>query len=293
VIAVAFLGAGAGLGLWLMFHAVTARDQLSDVGAALALPGRSALAPTSGGRTSVLEQRVVRRAIDLLRSAGMDPNQRASDLRVSRRTVDQHVVAKLAGGLGFGVLVGLFTFLLGFGVIAVVTALAAATAGFMLPEATLTAEAREARKTFRHAYSAYLDLVNVQLAAGAGAEAALHTAADSGAGWVFGEIRGALEGARRTRRSMADVLAELGADLEINELRELAASIALVGNQGAKVRSSLAAKADSLRAAQLAETEAESESATERMTIPVVVLLFGFLVFVGYPAVVEIGRVGS
>ena len=60
-----------------------------------------------------------------------------------------------------------------------------------------------------------------------------------------------------------------------------------------EIRSSLAAKADTLRGHQVAETEAAAESATERMTIPVAVLLFGFLVFVAYPAVQQITTVSG
>ena len=48
-----------------------------------------------------------------------------------------------------------------------------------------------------------------------------------------------------------------------------------------------------LRGHQVAETESAAEAATERMTIPVAVLLFGFLVFIAYPAVQQITSVSS
>src|SRR3546814_5717541 len=70
-----------------------------------------------------------------------------------------------------------------------------------------------------------------------------------------------------------------------NELAELAASVSLAGSHGARIRASLAAKADTLRGHQIAETESAAEAATERMTVPVAVLLFGFLVFIAYPAI--------
>lgn len=293
MVLIGFLGAGCGLGLLLLHHGLTSRPRLSDVSVALALPGRPAGSSEVTSRSSLLEQRLVLRLIDLLRAAGMDPNRRAADLRVSRRTVDQHVLAKLVAGLGGGTFPGVLALMLGLGPMAVLIGLAGACAGFWLPELTLTGEAQEARKAFRHAYGAYLDLVNVMLASGAGPETALHTAADSGSGWVFASLRESLEAARRTRRSMSDALAELGATLDISELRELAASVALVGNQGAKVRSSLAAKADTLRAQQVSEAEGEAEAATERMTLPVVVMLLGFLMFIGYPAVAKIAEVGA
>jgi hypothetical protein len=47
---------------------------------------------------------------------------------------------------------------------------------------------------------------------------------------------------------------------------------------------SLVAKAESMRAKQMAEVEARANSATERMGLPMVVLFLGFLVLLGYPA---------
>ena len=35
----------------------------------------------------------------------------------------------------------------------------------------------------------------------------------------------------------------------------------------------------------LAEVEGAAQSATERMTLPVVLLMVGFIVFLGYPAI--------
>ena len=62
----------------------------------------------------------------------------------------------------------------------------------------------------------------------------------------------------------------------------------LAGAQGARIRASLATKADTLRAHQIAETEAAAEATTERMNLPTAVLLFGFLLFIVFPAVTAI-----
>ena len=93
--------------------------------------------------------------------------------------------------------------------------------------------------------------------------------------------------------SDGEKIAQLDARLGINELAELAASVSLAGSHGARIRASLAAKADTLRGHQVAETEAAAEAATDRMTVPVAVLLFGFLVFIAYPAVVQITSVSG
>ena len=69
---------------------------------------------------------------------------------------------------------------------------------------------------------------------------------------------------------------------------ELAASITLAGTEGAKVKTSLAAKAATLRAHQLAAAESQAQAATERMSLPLVLLFAGFLLLVGFPAIVHV-----
>lgn len=71
-------------------------------------------------------------------------------------------------------------------------------------------------------------------------------------------------------------------------LGELAASVALAGSEGARVRASIAVKADTLRSLELAAAETEAQEATERMAIPTAMLLFGFVLLVGFPAVMTV-----
>jgi tight adherence protein C len=62
----------------------------------------------------------------------------------------------------------------------------------------------------------------------------------------------------------------------------------LAGTEGAKVRASLAAKAASVRAHLLADAETQAQAATERMSLPLVLLFAGFLLLVGFPAIVHV-----
>ena len=149
------------------------------------------------------------------------------------------------------------------------------------------------RRDFRHSLSAYLDLVTIILAGGGGLETALQTAADLGDGWAFDEIRAALRRARLTNRTPWDLFDELGSDLGIDELRELAASAHLAGDQGARIRDSLAAKADTMRANQTAALEAQAEAATEKMLLPVVTLVLGMILFIGFGVVQAISTPGT
>ncbi|NDH47301.1 MAG: hypothetical protein EBX99_05540 [Acidimicrobiia bacterium] len=156
--------------------------------------------------------------------------------------------------------------------------------GFQLPVWQLRDRAKATRTDFRVSLSAYLDLVSVLLSGGAGIETALVAASRVGAGASFEAIARCLEVSRASRRSPWDVLAEHGARIGVDELPELAATIKLGGEQGARMTASLVAKAESMRAKQLADIEARANAATERMGLPMVVLFLGFLVLLGYPA---------
>ena len=293
-------GAIAGLGAWLVYRAAMARPSLADIEARLSRPGVAASSPIGASARADLERHVVGRVIGLLERVGLDPARRQQDLAVTRTTVEQHVAAKLtwtlAGFVGVAVLAALAAaagLRLTVGPL-VVLGVAAAAGGFLVPELGLTERAKGARVGFRHAYGAYLDLVDVMTAAGMGPEAALHGAADAGDGWAFEQLRAALDAARRSRSlSVWAALGDLGRRLGVVELGQLAASASLVDSEGARIRESLAAQADTLRAAQLAEVEAHAQTVTERMSVPLVVLLTGFLILIAYPGVASIAGVGG
>jgi Flp pilus assembly protein TadB len=167
-------------------------------------------------------------------------------------------------------------------------AVALAAAGYALPVLAVRQQAAARRTAAGHALAAFLDLVVISVAAGAGVEAALSYAAAAGQGWAFTQIRGTLDVARLTRRPPWEALGQLGHDLDISELSELAASITLAGTEGARVRASLTARAAAIRARQLADAETTAQAATERMSLPLVLLFAGFLLLIGYPAVIHV-----
>ncbi|MFM7771926.1 MAG: hypothetical protein ACKO8F_04500, partial [Acidimicrobiaceae bacterium] len=68
---------------------------------------------------------------------------------------------------------------------ALVILLSVAAVGFFLPDSQIRSKAKMRRQDFLHAFSSYLDLVNVLLAGGAGTETALIAAAEAGDGWSF------------------------------------------------------------------------------------------------------------
>jgi tight adherence protein C len=214
-----------------------------------------------------------------------------TDLALTERIAQDMVVQKLVGGL-----IGCF---LPIACGALITTIGASPTtslvwlgsvvcgllGFMLPDRILRSTAQRRRKSFLHAFSSFLDLTNVLLAGGAGTETALLAAADAGDGWAFEQLRNALVRARSSHHSPWVELAALGERFNLTQVIEVAGSVQLAGEHGARIRSSLSAKAESLRHRQMSEIEAAANSSTERMGMPMVLLFLAFIVLIGYPAV--------
>ncbi|MDY7106815.1 MAG: type II secretion system F family protein [Actinomycetota bacterium] len=291
------LGAGAGAGLLLIIRGLRPRTvSLDRVAAALDRPGTSIAALRAGEldepALAGVRATIGAAGLAVMRLAGMADRPKLTEaLRVLDRPIERHAYEKLlAAGAGFSFPVLVAAVLAIYGVAAsplvvAVVALGLAVGGFFYPDLPLADRVAARRQAFKHAFSAYLDLVTILLAGGAGIESALEGAADAGDGWAFAEIRRALRRARLTRRSPWEAFADLGDELGVNELTELAATISLAGDHGARIKQSLAAKADALRAAQAADLESDAEARTEKMIVPVVVMTLGLVLFIGFGAI--------
>ena len=294
-----FAGAGVGLGIVLIVSGlVPSRTPLTVAAARLhgarpappligaddgsELAGAPALTRLLHGVATALGlQRTVERSV-------------AADLRVTGDPLDAHVASRVLCALvGFGLLpaTAMLMWAGGTGLPVAVPGIVApllGAVGYFVPTLTLRSRAEERRRSFRHALSSFLDLVSVSLAGGAGVETALHRSVETGQGWAFEELRHALLTSSLLGSTPWAALDRLGVELGVVELRELAASVALAGEDGARVRASIAAKARALRARSLTDTEADAEAATERMSLPIVVLMVGFMIFVVFPAISRI-----
>ena len=288
------LGAGTGLGAWLVVRGLfPPRPSLADALAQLRrLPEAPAvLVPASEGGVAARVGRPVAELLGHLGAGWLVPGRIRQDLAILDRSPERHLAEKVTLCLVGLLLAPTFAALLALGgahlslALPLWAALVLAAVGFVVPDLGIHADANRRRRDFRHALSSFLDLVVVALAGGGGVESALADAAGVGAGWPFAYLRRALDQSRLAREAPWTGFGRLGEQLGIGELSELAASVALAGTEGAKVRASLAAKATSLRTHQLAEAETADQAASERMSLPVVVLFAGFLFFIGFPAV--------
>ncbi len=152
------------------------------------------------------------------------------------------------------------------------------------PARRVTSRAHIRRKELEHSFAAFLDLVNILLAGGAGIESAFLAAGSSGDGWCFHLFRALMERAREERTDMWNMFRDMGVSYEIDSMVDVANSLQLAGQHGSRVRQSLAAKATSLRVRSMAQIEHDAAQQTERMGVPMVLLFMGFIILLGYPA---------
>lgn len=291
------VGCAVGLGLYLIVRGLFPQRPALATQVRMLLEHDEPVPPSApspaAGFQAALERRYGSSLVELLATAGLDlrSTSRQQDLRVTGGRMETLVVEKvmlgatgalfpllLAGGLSLGG-IRLPTGLMALAV------LVFGAGGFLLPDASLRQRANERRKSFRYALSAFLDLVSISLAGGGLVQGSLQDAVAVGRGWAFDEFRRPLELTREKGRPPWEDVGRLGQELGVPELEELAGSLTLAGAEGARVRQSLMAKAESLRQRRMAEAEAEANESSERMVLPLVLLGLGFLLFLGYPAV--------
>jgi Flp pilus assembly protein TadB len=217
-----------------------------------------------------------------------------ADLAVTATAAELHAGAKALSaliGLVAPALLGLLLNLTGLGLpllVPIWVALSGALVGYLLPDLRLRRQAAEARRVFRASVGAYLDLVAMRMASGSGLAEALHDAARIGAGPAFAQIRGALADARTDGLTPAQALGRLGQQLRLPDLIDTSTRLRLVDASGAQAQASLRAQAASLRDRELADGQGRANEQSQSMLVAQVVLGFGFVLFLGYPAVVRV-----
>ncbi|MEV2276815.1 type II secretion system F family protein [Nocardiopsis sp. NPDC049922] len=280
-------GALVGLAVWLVLAVRFARPSLAE---RLAAPQPVAPLRSRGGDTTGLTARLGGVGVPLLSAFGLPGPRTRRDLVVCERDAASYLAEKTTGlvlALTAPPILGAILALAGvsppLGVTVPVWVLFGLTFWFA-PDLSLRDEAGKRRERMRHTLAGFADLVVVSLAGGAGVNGALSDASSASDGWAMTRIREALRDASLRREPAWTALRGLGERYGTPEFDELAASLQLAGADGARIRSSLAAKAKTLRTQFLSELDANAQSDTERMSLPVVLLFGGFLVMLGYPA---------
>ncbi|RKN07890.1 type II secretion system F family protein [Streptomyces radicis] len=301
------VGALFGLGVYALVRALlpTRRGPVSTVARVDALRARGSVgapltpsAPSGApgtpggatGRLAELRERTGSRLAELYVQRGWEQRSLRADLALLDRTWESFLATKVvlaATGLFFGPFLFSLGWMLGMGaspVVPVWLALAFAAGFFFLPDVEVRRDAKAMRRDFRRVVAAYLDLVAMSLAGGRGLPEALKAAAEVSDGWALRRIRSALADARITGLTQWQALGRLGDEVGVDELKDLSASLALVADDGAKVRASLSARAETMRHRELGEIEGSAGEKSQSMLIAQLLLCMGFLIFLIFPA---------
>ena len=146
-----------------------------------------------------------------------------------------------------------------------VIGLVLATAAVLLSVKDLRQEATRMREEYTWALSIYLDQVAMSMEAGQGHAQALPAAARTLTGPVFNEIRTAINLAPSRGITAWAALGQLGERYRIPELISLRSSIELAQDDGARVKASLIARADTMRSSRLAAAVERANNNTQSM----------------------------
>ncbi|GGW92106.1 type II secretion system F family protein [Streptomyces lomondensis] len=298
------VGAVIGLGIYALVRALMPgkRSAISQVARIDAMRARgsayeSARTERDTGRFGSLRAEVGIRVSEFYLQQGWEQRSLRADLAVLDRSWEKFLATKVllgVAGLFFGPFLFAIVYTLGFGrspIIPVWLALLCAVVFFFLPDLEVRRDAAEKRRDLRRVIGAYLDLVSMSLAGGRGLPEALMAAAEVSDGWASQRIKNALSDARITGLSQWQALGQLGEEIGVEELKDLSASLALVADDGAKVRESLASRAETMRHRELAEIEGSAGEKSQSMLVAQLLLCAGFLVFLIFPAAMRVFQV--
>ncbi|MEU0058830.1 type II secretion system F family protein [Streptomyces sp. NPDC006334] len=298
------VGVVLGLGVYALVRALmpSKRSAVAQVARIDAMRARgaayeSARQADTGGRFGSLRAEIGRKVADLYLQQGWEQRSLRADLNVLERSWESFLATKVllaVAGLFFGPLLFAVVWSMGFQsspVVPVWLALLCAVVFFFLPDLEIRRDASRKRRDLRRVIGAYLDLVSMNLAGGRGLPEALMAAAEVSDGWATQRIRNALADARITGLSQWQALGALGEELGVEELKDLSASLALVADDGAKVRESLASRAETMRHRELAEIEGSAGEKSQSMLVAQLLLCAGFLVFLIFPAAMRVFQV--
>ena len=293
------LGAVVGLGVYLLIRALvpTRRSATATVAQIDALRELGPYSVELTGGKSSLRDAVGRRMAEFYARQGWQQRSLKADLAILDRSWESLLSTKIglaAYGLIFVPLLATGLWSVGVHISFVVPlwlTLTAVAVFFLLPDLDVKQKAKERRKDFRRVVSAYLDLVALNLAGGRGLPEALMSAAEISDSWAVRRIRNVLADARLSGQTQWAAFAELGRTIGVDELVDLGGALALTADDGAKIRSSLASRAETMRRRELSEIEGKAGQQSQSMLVAQVLLCAGFLVFLIYPALTQIAAI--
>jgi hypothetical protein len=152
----------------------------------------------------------------------------------------------------------------------------------------VTGQAAARKLEMREALMSYLILLALYKASGEGMLSALQQAATTSDAWTFRRIDARLAASLRAGLSPQAGLRQLGEELGISEIGDVADIAATASLQGAGVFTTLLARAEALRNQMQSAAEAEAAGRSVQMGIPKVMLVMAGVGFLMYPLIIGI-----
>jgi Flp pilus assembly protein TadB len=290
------LGALIGLGVFLLIRALIPSRPSAAVTVAQ-IDALRELGPYSAentGKSTSLRELIGRRTAEFYASQGWQMRSLRADLAILDRSWETFLTTKLSlAAVGFFLPPVFFVALwvVGFHLALLIPlwlALGCAALFFVLPDMEVRRDAKLRRADFRRVVTAFLDLVSMNLSGGRGLPEAIMSAAEISNSWAVLRIREALTAARLSGQTQWAALGALGAALGVDELVDLGHAIALTADDGAKIRQSLASRAETMRRRELADIEGKAGQQSQSMLVAQLLLCTGFLIYLIFPAIVQI-----
>lgn len=215
------------------------------------------------------------------------------DLALLRRPVHRFYADKVLFGLvglAFPTVAAALLALLGISVpiaISLGVALLAAVGMSFLPDYNVRDDAKAARAEFRHALSAYVELVAIARNSGAQTRQAMEMAARTGDSWVFARLREELVNSRFAGHTPWDALREMADELSITDLSDLADIMRSSAEDSASVYRTLRARAASMRSALQTAEVSRANAVNERLVMPAALLFIVFTLTLAAPVLLR------
>lgn len=277
------LASGVAVGITLIVAAfVPARPRLSDV-----LRDRDVAPTTSLEAQRQSAPRLQTTVLQLLERAHVSAPEEDLDLVGMSR--ESFLLQRVGYALGGALWVPSLALLLGLmgvappAVFTVAASLGAAAVGWLLPTAFLKGKVKDARATFLGALSSYFELVALGRLGDRGPVEALMHPATLGDSWAYERIRRAMDEALLRGDMPWDGLERLARSMGVRELRDLGQILTTAGESGASIVSTLRAKAQSIREAQLAAQRTRASIRSDRMDVPLTLMAMAFIAFLAFP----------
>lgn len=266
------LAVGGGLvAIWWGMNPPLARLDLT-VGTALA-GGEGQVRPVSGW------ERWRSRLLDAT------PPSVGPDLALLGKTSEELLTTRLTFAAVGAILVGLIAVLAAPAAVWPVAAVAGAGIGWWLGLHEVRDEADKRRRTMGLALAAWTQMAAMLIKAGVGVEAAMRLAAANGTHWSFDALTTALDRAVKNRQPIWAALHALGEEVDVDEIRQVAAELRLTEEVGGSPTDALITRAETLREQEAADQMAAVKKAEIKQGLPVSLLVVCLVVYVIYPVV--------